>query len=84
MFVMGFSLLWLTVCFHAVMCVMGLLCCGTLCAFMLSCFSWGYFVVAHCVLSCCRVSHGVTLLWLTVSFHAVMPVMGLLFDDTNM
>ena len=39
---------------------MGLLCCDTLCASMLSCLSWVYFVVTHCVLSCCLVSHGFT------------------------
>ena len=39
---------------------MGLLCCDTLCASMLSCLSWVYFVVTHCVLSCCHVSHGFT------------------------
>ena len=58
----GVTLLWHTVCFHAVMFLMGLLCCGSLCAVMLSCFSWGYFVVAHCVLSCCHACHGVTFL----------------------
>ena len=38
----GFTLLWHIVCFDAVMFLMGLLCCGSLCAFMLSCVSRGY------------------------------------------
>ena len=59
----GVTLLWHTVCFHAVMFLMGLLCCGSLCAVMLSCFSWSYFVVAHCELSCCHACHGVTFWW---------------------
>ena len=44
---------------------------------------WGYFVVTHCVLPCCHVYHGFTLLWLIVCFHAVMFLMGLLIVVTH-